>query len=99
MLSIRALAERFELGPDHVLGDEAVTGEGRETAVGAGDYPFAIAHRGDRAFQALGDQGRVLDIIGHGVDDAGDQHHVVGQRVVAKGVDLVGVARVGERQR
>ena len=69
-----------------------------EPAVGAGDDPPRIADRAGDGREPIGDHLRVLDEVVGGVDDAGDEHHAVGQRTTLEAVVLVGVAGVGHRQ-
>ena len=47
----------------------------------------------------VGDDFRVLDDVGRGVDDAREEQHAVGQGMLAERLQLVLVARAGERQR
>src|SRR5213083_3140772 len=51
---IRALAQRAELLPHHLLGDVGHAGGGLEAAVGAGDEAAGVADRVRRALDAVG---------------------------------------------
>src|SRR6185369_10302339 len=68
----RALDQRAQLVPDDVGVDLDPTGEGAEAAVAARDDVLTTDHVGV-ALDALGDQVRMLDEVGGGVDDAGDE--------------------------
>jgi hypothetical protein len=50
-----AVAERFELDPDHALGDPAHAGRGVEAAVGTGLNAPGIADRARDPLKPLGD--------------------------------------------
>src|SRR5581483_7933128 len=84
---VGALAAGLELGPYHVVGDQLVAGEGAEAAVARGDDPAAVADGIDRLADAVGDDLRMLDEVGRGVDHAGNQDELVRQlRLLERGV-------------
>ena len=75
-----------------------VADKGRETAIGAGEHPLASDDVGELA-DALRHQFRVLDVVGAGVDHAGDQHLVVRQFGIAPHRPFMGMPRVGGLER
>src|SRR5271170_1712589 len=93
-----AFGERFELGPDDVLGHAAHPRRRVEPAIGAGNHAARIAHRRRDTFEPIGDGLGVLDKIGQAVDNPGDDDLVVGKRQFLEHAVLVGVLRVGERE-
>ena len=89
-----ALDQRAELELGDLRIDLAVAGEGAEAAVGAGDDALAADHVGE-AHDALRHQFGMLDIVGAGVDHAGQQDLVVRQLDVLPHRPFVLVARIG----
>ena len=83
----RALAQRRELGPDHVFGDAPAPGRGVEAAIGAGHHAPRIADVPRHAFEPVGDDLGMLDEIGQRIDDAGDDDLVVVQRQLRQARD------------
>ena len=69
-----------------------------KATVGAGDDPVG-SDDVDEVEQPFGDQLRVLDEIGDGVDHAGDERHVVRYGDALEDLPLVRVARVGGLER
>ncbi len=89
----------FELQPHDAGRDPFAAGEGAEAAVGRGDDALAVADGRDRFLDAARDHFRVLDEVRGGLDHAGDQDHVLRQRVLLERRVFVRVARVGELDR
>src|SRR6202044_2982281 len=91
---VGAFGHGGELGPGDFGVDGHERGEGGEAAVGAGDHVLPADEAGV-ADQALGDQFRVLDVVGGGVEHAGDEDLAVGQGDVLEDLPLVLVPGVG----
>ena len=96
---IRALADRRELEPDDRLDHPFAVGEGAEAAVGGRDDALAVADRRHRLGDAARDHLRMLDEIAGGLDHAGDEDHVLGERHLPERIVFVRMARVGELDR
>src|SRR3990172_8396341 len=93
---VRAFAETTELGPHHALLDELRAGERAEAAVDAREDARPVAHRLRGCDDPVGDDLGVLDDVGRGVYDAGQEQHPVGERIAAERPELVLVPRAGE---
>src|SRR5207302_10817613 len=80
--------------------DRSKAGEGAEAAVGSGDHPLAPDEVRE-ALDTLGDELRVLDVVGRGGEDSRDQDLVLGYLRSLEYGPLVRVARIGrlEEQR
>src|SRR5437773_1860333 len=87
------LAQRAELRPRHALLDQLRARECAEATVDAGDDAAAIADRLDDGHDAVRHDLRMLDDVGRGVDDAGHEQHPIRQRMPAKYLQLVLMAR------
>src|SRR5213078_4551501 len=73
----RALDHGGELEVGDLRLDRSKAGEGAEAAVGSGDHPLAPDDVRE-ALDTLGDELRVLDVVGRGGEDSRDQDLVLG---------------------
>ena len=89
------LGEGAELGPDDFFDDHFGAGGGFKAAVGAGDEAVGVAEGVGDAFEAVGDDFGVFDIVGSGVYDAGNEEAVTEEGGVGEETVFVGVAGVG----
>jgi hypothetical protein len=94
---VRALTQDAELGPHHALFDQLRAREGTEATVDAGQDTRAVADRGHRGGDPVCHHLGVLDHVGGGVDDPGQEEHALGQRVAAERFQLVLVPRARQR--
>lgn len=94
----RALRQGGKFCPCDVAGHPAHTCGSIETAIGAGHDASRIAERTRCAFDALGDELRVLDEIGSDVNHAGNQYAIVAECVAVETTQLMGVTWIGEWQ-
>src|SRR5262245_7396203 len=90
----RALRQRLELEPGRLGVASRPAHEGAEAAVGAADHVLPAGDPGER-LQPLRHQPRMLDVIGQGIDDAGDQRLAVGNADAFPHLPFMGVARIG----
>src|ERR1700678_4145259 len=92
---LRAFHERRQLAVGNFrIHPTRVANECREAAIGPGNHPLA-AHDVAESPYALRDEFGMLDVVGAGVDHAGDQHLVVRYFGVAPYRPLMRVAWVG----
>src|ERR1019366_2495982 len=83
------------LFPQVSPGDFAQSGGGLEAAVGPRHHAARITDRIGGALEAVSDNLAVFDVVGLGIDDAGDQAHVIGKREFLEAAIFVLMARVG----
>src|SRR5215831_469217 len=91
---LRSFDHRSQLCPGDVGINCQQACEGCKPAVGSGDDLFA-PNNGSIAFQALGDQFRVLDKIGGGIEHAWNDDLALRQPDLLKDLPLMLMARIG----
>src|SRR5262245_54182625 len=96
---VHHLTQRSEFRPYHSLLHQLRARERAEAAVDAGEHARAVADRGHRRGDAVGDHLRMLDDVRRRVDDAGQEQHVARERMLAERLQFVLMARARERQR
>ena len=70
-----------------------------KATIRSGDHPLTVADHGHRFLEPPGDKFRMLDEIRCGIENAGHQQHMRGQRVVAQCIVFMLVPGIGELDR
>src|SRR5262245_6697570 len=96
---VRAFTQGPQLCPHDALFHELRARERAEAAVDAREHACAVADRGHRRGDPVGDDLGMLDDVGRRVDDAGQEQHIAWEWMLAERRELVLVARARERQR
>ena len=74
-----AVAERLKLRPHDVRRDEHVARDRAEAAIGGGEHAARVADCPRELADAVGDDLRMLDVVGRDVDHPDDQAEVLGR--------------------
>src|ERR1700744_5023170 len=78
----RALGGCGELHPDDLLRDVFAAGESAKTTIRSGDHPLTVTNHGHGFLDPPGDKFRMLDEVRCGIEHAGHEQHMRGQRIV-----------------
>src|SRR5579863_5945162 len=94
-----AVAHRAQLLPYEFFGDGPEARGGFEAAIRRGYHAMRIADGAGGAFEAVGHNFGMLDVVGSRIDDSGDEDHVGGKAMAFEATVFVLVARVGHRKK
>src|SRR5689334_8391573 len=88
--------QRLQFQPDSRLDDPLAVGKRPETAIGAGNHAFTIAHRRYSFLQPPRNHLWMFNDIRRGVDDARQKQHVVRKRIAPHRLVLMLMSWISE---